>query len=215
MKKNLLFAILATLLFTNCSTKGTNISGTIKNAQNLEGMFEEVMMSQVLAISKVNLDAAGNFKINVPEGAKAGIYRLRIGQKQMNLIFNGKEKNVKIESDLADIKECTNGTQTLTVTTTGGVGELSYQWQKSADGLEHFLGRLVVVGLQIGFVHRRGRARRYSRHSMDEGVAVRSAQPLVVGGQVGQHALGVGAAIDCCKNLHAGAPVDTGTRRGA
>ena len=104
MKKNLLFAILATLLFSNCNTKGTNISGTIKNAQNLEGMFEEVMMSQVLAISKVTMDGNGSFKLNLPEGARAGIYRLRIGQKQMNFIFNGQEKNVTITSDLATLQ---------------------------------------------------------------------------------------------------------------
>jgi peroxiredoxin len=104
MKKINLLVLLALTVFASCGTKGTNISGTLKNAQNLDGMFEEVMMSQVLAISKVNFDATGNFKLNLPEGAKAGIYRLRVGQKQMNLIFNGKEKNVKIESDLATLQ---------------------------------------------------------------------------------------------------------------
>jgi peroxiredoxin len=104
MKKIFLLASLVSLLFASCGTKGTNISGTLKNAQNLDGMFEEVMMSQVLAISKITFDATGNFKLNLPEGAKAGIYRLRVGQKQMNLIFNGKEKNVKIESDLATLQ---------------------------------------------------------------------------------------------------------------
>jgi peroxiredoxin len=84
--------------------KGLNITGTIKNATNLEGMFEEVMMSQVLAIQKVNFDGSGNFKINVPEGLKAGIYRLRLGQKQINMIFNGSEKNVKVESDLTTLQ---------------------------------------------------------------------------------------------------------------
>lgn len=87
-----------------CQQKGSVISGTVKNAANLEGIFEEVMMSQVLAISKVNFDGNGNFKIELPEGAKAGIYRIRIGQKQMNFIFNGTEKNVKVETDLATLK---------------------------------------------------------------------------------------------------------------
>jgi thiol-disulfide isomerase/thioredoxin len=104
MKKLVVLLLISTVLFASCGTKGTNISGTLKNAQNLDGMFEEVMMSQVLAISKVNFDGNGSFKINLPEGAKAGIYRLRVGQKQMNLIFDGKEKNVKIESDLATLQ---------------------------------------------------------------------------------------------------------------
>jgi hypothetical protein len=44
------------------------------------------------------------------------------------------EEPTKISANLEDIKECINGTQSLTVNTTGGVGEFSYQWQKSTDG---------------------------------------------------------------------------------
>ena len=101
MEKKFFVLLFTTLFFAACQQKGSVISGTVKNAANLEGIFEEVMMSQVLAISKVTFDASGNFKIDLPDGAKAGIYRLRIGQKQMNFVFNGTEKKVKVESDLA------------------------------------------------------------------------------------------------------------------
>lgn len=104
MKKIFFLLLSVSVFMAACQQKGTTLSGTIKNASNLEGMFEEVMLSQVLAISKVSFDGSGNFKINLPEGAKAGIYRLRIGQKQLNLIFNGTEKNVTIETDLATLK---------------------------------------------------------------------------------------------------------------
>lgn len=104
MKKIIIVALSAVVFLASCNNKGTTLSGSIKNAQNLDGMFEEVMMSQVLAISKVTFDGSGNFKLDLPEGAKPGIFRLRVGQKQMNFIFNGKEKNVKIEADLATLK---------------------------------------------------------------------------------------------------------------
>ena len=104
MEKKFFVLLFTTLFFAACQQKGSVISGTVKNAANLEGIFEEVMMSQVLAISKVTFDASGNFKIDLPDGAKAGIYRLRIGQKQMNFVFNGTEKKVKVETDLALLK---------------------------------------------------------------------------------------------------------------
>lgn len=104
MGKKFFVLLFTTLFFAACQQKGSMISGTVKNAANLEGIFEEVMMSQVLAIAKVTFDAGGNFKIDLPDGAKAGIYRIRIGQKQMNFVFNGTEKKVKVETDLALLK---------------------------------------------------------------------------------------------------------------
>ncbi len=104
MEKKFFVLLFTTLFFAACQQKGSVISGTVKNAANLEGIFEEVMMSQVLAIAKVTFDTGGNFKIDLPDGAKAGIYRIRIGQKQMNFVFNGTEKKVKVETDLALLK---------------------------------------------------------------------------------------------------------------
>jgi peroxiredoxin len=105
--KKIIFALLSiSLLAASCGqTKTASVSGTIKNAANLEGTYEELvsLMQAPLMISKVPIDGAGNFKIEFKEGAKAGIYRLRIGQKQLNFIFNGKEKNVKVEADLATL----------------------------------------------------------------------------------------------------------------
>jgi thiol-disulfide isomerase/thioredoxin len=104
MKKILFILVSVAFIGVSCQPKGTTISGTIKNASNLEGVFEELMMSQRLTIAKVPFDANGNFKIDLPEGAKAGIFGLKIGQRQMNFIFNGKEKKVTVEGDLATLK---------------------------------------------------------------------------------------------------------------
>jgi AhpC/TSA family len=106
MKKLIFPLVLIVGLFASCGqSKTSSISGTIKNGANLEAAFEEVvsLMQPPLPIAKVPLDASGNFKIDLPDGAKAGIYRLRIGQKQLNFVFSGKEKNVKLEADLATL----------------------------------------------------------------------------------------------------------------
>lgn len=105
MKKFLFLFLLASMSLSSCADKkGSTISGTIKNAAGLDGMFEEVLMQQALPIQKVSFASDGKFSINMPDGAKAGIYRLKIGQKQVNLILNGKEKEVTVDADLATLE---------------------------------------------------------------------------------------------------------------
>ena len=112
MKKYLFLFLVASWSFMSCAEKkGVTISGTVKNAAGLDGMFEEVLMQQALPIQKVTFQSDGAFSIPMPEGAKGGIYRLKIGQKQLNFIFNGKEKEVKVEADLAALQR-TNYTVT-------------------------------------------------------------------------------------------------------
>jgi peroxiredoxin len=106
MKKLVFPLVLILGLFAGCGqSKTSSITGNIKNAANLEAAFEEVvsLMQPPLPIAKVPIDGSGNFKIDLPDGAKAGIYRLRIGQKQINFVFNGKEKNVKLDADLTTL----------------------------------------------------------------------------------------------------------------
>jgi peroxiredoxin len=103
MKKCLFLFLLASLSLVSCvNEKGTTISGTIKNAAGLDGMFEESFLPPLL-IQKVAFEGDGNFSISIPEGLKGGIYRLAIGQKQLNLVLNGKEKKITIEADLATL----------------------------------------------------------------------------------------------------------------
>ena len=105
MKKLLFLLLVITMCFASCAEKkGATISGTVKNAAGLEGMFEEVLMKQALPIQKVSFESNGSFSITMPETAKGGIYRLKIGQKQLNFILNGKEKDVQVEADLATLE---------------------------------------------------------------------------------------------------------------
>lgn len=93
------------VLFTQCATEsaGTVVSGTIQNAANLQAFLDKVAVGQNAAnniIGKSEIDGNGNFSIAFPEGIDAGIYRIRVGAKKMNLVFNGSEKKVSIKGDL-------------------------------------------------------------------------------------------------------------------
>ncbi|MBP7273502.1 MAG: TlpA family protein disulfide reductase [Saprospiraceae bacterium] len=94
---------LAVLIFAACnSEKGTTIEGAFQNAANLQVFLDKVVITNNNSdvIGKGNTDANGNFSINIPEGIQEGIYRLRIGQKAITLISDGKEKKVAIKADL-------------------------------------------------------------------------------------------------------------------
>ena len=98
------FLFFAVILIGGCqNNKGTTISGTIKGAQQLEGTLDETMLSQNLLLSKIKFESDGKFSVNMPDGMKAGLYRIKIGAKQMNLILNGSEKNITIDADLATL----------------------------------------------------------------------------------------------------------------
>ncbi len=105
MKKYLFLLCVTIMCFASCAEKkGVTISGTVKNAAGLDGMFEEVLMKQALPIQKVSFKPDGSFSIAMPETAKGGIYRLKIGQKQLNFVLNGKENAVQVDADLATLE---------------------------------------------------------------------------------------------------------------
>jgi thiol-disulfide isomerase/thioredoxin len=104
--KNIIFLfVFITASFLSCkpSTK-TIVSGTVLNAANLDIVLEETMMKTTMTKTKGKIDANGKFSLVVEDGLKAGIYRLRIGEKQMNLVLDGTERNIGLETDLAQLK---------------------------------------------------------------------------------------------------------------
>ena len=74
--------------------------------------------------------------------------------------------------------------------------------EEGADRVEHELGVGFVELADHVLADERGRAVRDGEDAVDDGVAVFRAEPLVVGGEVGEHALGVGAAVDGNQDLH-------------
>ena len=100
---NFVVLVIVALFSFQCDTNpsGTVISGQIQNAGNMQAFLDYVMInkpSEVLA--KVETDASGNFKIDLPETIKPGIYQFRLGAKAINLVMDGTEKKIALQGDL-------------------------------------------------------------------------------------------------------------------
>ncbi len=93
--------VIATLFWQCSPQKGTTIEGTISNAQNLQVFIDQVIIGKASNIlGKADIKPSGAFSINFPEGLEAGVYNFRIGAKKVNLILDGKEKQIEINGDL-------------------------------------------------------------------------------------------------------------------
>ena len=100
--KMLLSLLFISILGVACGAKkGTMISGTFENAMSLTVFLDKIgVQNTTEPIQKTETDATGKFSINIPEGVQAGVYRLRVGSKAADLIFDGSEKDVKVTGDI-------------------------------------------------------------------------------------------------------------------
>lgn len=83
-----------------------DITGTIANAGGLQVYFDKVGLNPAspnLVVSRADIDPSGKFTINTPDKPTAGIYRLRIGEKQIFLVLDGKEDALEVKADLSNI----------------------------------------------------------------------------------------------------------------
>ncbi len=107
----LIFFAIAALAFSckeGTGSSGLTIDGTFTNASNLQVYFDKVGLnpeSPNLVIVKADADASGKFSLNVPEKPTAGIYRLRVGEQQIFLVLDGKEKGLKVNGDLSSLNQ--------------------------------------------------------------------------------------------------------------
>ena len=104
----LLAATSTFLTFQSCNSgavaniKGSLIEGTIANAGGLQLFLDHINYNNSNdVISRVEIDNEGNFEVPLEEGLENGIYRIRIGVKKAFFVFDGTEKVVSIEGDLA------------------------------------------------------------------------------------------------------------------
>jgi len=93
----------ATSTSATSNVQGTSINGTIEGAANLQIFLDKQTMSASRVIANSEADANGNYTLNVPDGVKAGQYRLRIGAKRLGLVFDGNEGAMTINGKLADM----------------------------------------------------------------------------------------------------------------
>jgi len=103
----LLIAGLLSLLSWQCETpiEGTVIEGSISGASNIQAFLDKVGIGNTSTVmAKADIDAAGNFTMEFPEGLEAGIYQLRIGAQRANLVMDGSEDKVNISGDLGNLQ---------------------------------------------------------------------------------------------------------------
>ena len=87
--------------FTACndsSSSSLTVSGTIQNAGSMQVFLEKtgiVPNTPNTVVAKTEADENGNFSITVDQPLAEGLYRIRIGQQSINLIFDGTERDVK------------------------------------------------------------------------------------------------------------------------
>lgn len=104
--KSISFLCLLGVFLISCKTEtGTTIKGSITGADNLTAYLDaKSLKNQVQSISNTKVDGKGNFSINFPEGLKAGLYRLRIGAKGVDLLLKGDEKKLSIAGDMNELQ---------------------------------------------------------------------------------------------------------------
>lgn len=124
---HIVYLLLVTLVFGSCnSDTGLTIAGKFENAANLTAELEPRSISkQPIAISSSPIGTDGTFKINIPEGVEAGYYRVKVGNKGVDLILEGQE-TINIDADI-------NALQEFNYTLTGS--ELSLTYQDKIKGL--------------------------------------------------------------------------------
>jgi peroxiredoxin len=104
--KYFVFASMLIFSFACKQEKGTTIEGSFNGLGDVTVHLEEIRFNnQHIPISSTDSKSDGKFKLSIPEGIKEGLYQLRMGQKAIPFIFNGTEKKVSIEADLATIEK--------------------------------------------------------------------------------------------------------------
>lgn len=105
MKKigNLLFLLTLSAVLWQCSNtpEGLVIEGDFKDGANTQAFLDHVVIGKASdIIAKADINGAGQFTMEFPEGVEPGIYNLRIGARRLSLVFNGEENIVKLKGDL-------------------------------------------------------------------------------------------------------------------
>lgn len=112
--KNFVFIVISIVaLASSCKDSlgggsGLEISGTVANAGNMQVYFDKVGLnpeSPNLVIQKADANGSGKFTLDIVEKPTAGIYRLRIGEQQVFLVFDGKESKVEVNGELSKLNQ--------------------------------------------------------------------------------------------------------------
>jgi len=111
MIKRLIYIFLCTGIlfgFTQCagtSSKGLTVKGKITDGSNLRIFFDKLPIAsqkiEVLAQSDIGMN--GRFTISTEAPVEAGIYRVRVGGRNVMLILDGSEKVIELNGSMGDM----------------------------------------------------------------------------------------------------------------
>ena len=103
--------LLVVVAFASCkqtqsATSGTTVSGTINNASDMGAYFDKMGVDNANeVIASVTTDGSGNFSFNFPDGVEPGLYRVRLGVQNAELVLDSTDTDVKITGDLENLKK--------------------------------------------------------------------------------------------------------------
>jgi peroxiredoxin len=78
------------------------ISGQFKGGENLQLYFDQAFYQNFNPLDKVTIDENGNFSVKA-KNIEPGIYRLRVSDKKVLLVFDGTETSVVCNADLVKV----------------------------------------------------------------------------------------------------------------
>ena len=98
-----LLLVLLAVSFAACEKpiEGTLVRGTVTDAADMTLYFDAFGINTASsALKTADIGADGSFEVAFPEGLDAGLYRMRIGNKKMNLVLDGTEQEVIVNTSL-------------------------------------------------------------------------------------------------------------------
>ena len=102
MKKSILFFICSACLMVACDKGRTfRVDGNISGAGGQTLYLEQVLLASVAPVDSVCIGDNGDFEFKSPVPADPSFYRLRMGNRVINLGIDSTEQ-IKITADLAD-----------------------------------------------------------------------------------------------------------------
>ena len=107
MKIRILAFLFLVGLISACETgpKGTQITGTISDAGNMQVRLERVKLSSAaMMMGQADTDASGTFELGFENLLEPGLYRLSFGQQAAALVLDGTEKSINITGELAKMR---------------------------------------------------------------------------------------------------------------
>ncbi len=146
LKSHLLFLlpVFAVMLACDGQANGHSIKGTIAGASNLQVTLDLAHFDRSnVSLGRATCDANGAFEIKSEKPWDEGLYRLKIGAKQVYFILNGKEGVVEITGDVNTIDRMeiqSKGSETL-VCYTDIIRDLIKNQMKSPEETKSYIER--------------------------------------------------------------------------